>query len=109
MNNLLKLLTFLLFLTGCNSREFPPVKKIEDFKQTEFIPTLEQKLDLNKNQIYCSTLLYAWDEIRKELKNNIKIEKKYHQLLMLNSSKSFQNSLSKDEIKTSIEIEEGII
>lgn len=47
-------------LICCKSeREFPMVKKLSEFKNTEFIATLEENITEDKNSIYCATLLFA--------------------------------------------------
>lgn len=71
---------------------------------TLFSPTLESKIDTNKNSIYAASLLFAWDELRKTLKHPItNIESK--QLKELNNSESFKDVLFKDEYLTEVIID----
>ncbi len=91
-----------------NSSEFPTVKNLSEFPNTVFVPTLENIISKDKNAIYTSTTLFAWDEIRKIL-SKINIDPEFTSLSLLNNSTSYQNSLKKEEIKTKIKIEENKI
>lgn len=102
-------LLILLSVSCTNQREFTAVKKLSDYKNTSFFPTLEQELSKNQNAIYCSTLLYAWDELRKQINAPIKIDEKYGNLILLNQSKTYLNTLSKDEYLVNAEIEKNEI
>jgi uncharacterized UPF0160 family protein len=102
------LIPFLLF--SCNEkRDFPKVIKLETQKKTIFVPTLEHKIEKNKNSIYSPTILFAWNEIKKEFDNNISIEKSNIDLKMVNNSKSFINVLEPNEYSTEIEIKDNYI
>lgn len=75
---------------------------------TLFSPTLESKIDTNKNSIYAASFLFAWDELRNTLKTPITyIESK--QLKELNSSESFKGVLFEDEYLTEVIISENRI
>lgn len=103
-NSLLILLIILCI--GCKSnREFSEVKKLAAYKSTEFAPTLEQKLTDHKNAIYSASLLFAWDEVRNQIKDPIEIDKQYTDLKKLDQSKTFSKVLNKDEYTVSAEIE----
>ena len=100
------LLILLFFFASCVSdSKFTEVKKLSEYKKTEFAPTLEQKLTDNKNSVYSASLLFAWDEVRNQIKNSIKIGEEYHDLILLNQSKSYQNVLKEDEYTVSAEVE----
>ncbi|WP_026977098.1 hypothetical protein [Flavobacterium tegetincola] len=106
--------TFLIVLSilfvGCSSnREFPEVKNLSNYKNTEFAPTLEQKLKDDKNAVYSASLLFAWDELRNQIKDPIEIGNEYPDLMVLNQSESFQNVLKDDEYTVSAEIESAEI
>ena len=88
-----------------NKREFPAVKKLSDYQNTTFVPTLEEQISVTQNAVYCATLLYAWDEIRKQINAPIEIDKKYGDLILLNQSKTFLNTLNKDEYLVNAEVE----
>ncbi|HYG50724.1 MAG TPA: hypothetical protein VD905_07460 [Flavobacteriales bacterium] len=79
--------------------KMPMVKKLDGLKRTGFVPTLEHKLDLKKNTVYCASLLFAWDGIRKVIENPINIPASYKDLSMLNASTSYKQVLKPDEYK----------
>ena len=109
----MKVLFYIIILTsifGCkNDEKFSEVKKLSEFPKTTFNPTLENKISADKNSIYCSTLLFAWDEIRKEINSPFTISSEYTELNLLNNSKSFINVLKTDEFNSSIEIDGELI
>ncbi|WP_375562693.1 hypothetical protein ACE193_09205 [Bernardetia sp. OM2101] len=80
-------------------RDFPKVKKLSEYPKTEFLPTLENKISKDKNAVYCVTLLYAWDEVRKAIKTPLQIQSTENSkdLILLNNSTSFKNVLNDDE------------
>ena len=86
-------------LLGCKNedRKFPHVKKLSAYKQTEFLPTLEHDLPKDKNAIYCVTLLYAWDEIRKLIEQPLIIDNSCADLAELNNSKTYLTALKSNE------------
>ena len=96
MKNLF-IFSFLLFtILSCKEeRKFPEVKKLSEFEETVFIPTLEHKISQNKNTIYSSSLLYAWDEIKNIIDKPIEISKNLYDLSLLNESITNKNSLNK--------------
>ncbi len=90
------------FTQETDTGDFSKAKKLAFYKQTEFLPTMENEITDGKNSIYCVTLLYAWNEIRNVLAKPIVIEKKYKDLTLLNQSTSYQNVLDKGEYQTEI-------
>lgn len=106
--------TFFLTLCSCKNEKkaefnaignLPEVVSVDSLKATDFIPTMESNLVGGKNLIYCPTLLYAWDEIRKvtgELK--VQEDKDKRTIIQLNDSKAHENSLSSNEYRTEVEI-----
>ncbi|MGV3540031.1 MAG: hypothetical protein ACO1OQ_09480 [Rufibacter sp.] len=110
MKKLLLQLLLLLLLASCTQKsDIPAVEVLKSSSRTDFVPTLEQKIDRSKNQIYCSTLLYAWNEIRKETGGEIQIGKEFKLLRSLNQSQLFQNTLAEEEINNSISFEDYTI
>lgn len=103
--SLILFLLILLSVSCAKQREFTAVKKLSEYKNTTFFPTLEQELSENQNAIYCATLLYAWDELRKQINAPIKINKNYADLILLNQSKTYLNTLSRNEYSVTAEIE----
>lgn len=86
---------------------FLPLTPVDSLPNTDFVSTLNEKLKPDQNQIYCSALLFAWLEIKNELKSNIKTDSK--SIKRLNDADNYENSLLSTEISTSISVEEDII
>ena len=109
----MKYFLYIIILTSlfsCKSdKKFTELKKLSDYKNTQFIPTLENEISNDKNSIYCATLLFAWDEIRKEINSPLTISSEYTELNLLNSSTSFSDVLKNNEYESSIEIDENLI
>lgn len=106
----LNFILVLLVLLGCQKEEkFPAVRPLSSLKATSFVPTLEHKINPNKNNIYAASLLLAWDEIRNEINDEIHISNTFPDLQLLNQSTSYQNVLNKDEYRTSVDIVDNII
>lgn len=98
---------FILLLAtcwSCNNRDFPEVQNISAYKSTTFLPTLEQTISNDTNAVYCVTLLYAWDEVRKLINQPLIINKDLVDLTTLNTSKSFIQVLKSDEYEASGEV-----
>lgn len=89
--------------------KFPKVKKLSEFENTQFIPTLEHKISNDKNSVYCATLLFAWDEIRKQINSPLTISDDYSDLKLLNNSTSFKNVLKSNEYKVSGKVDGDLI
>jgi hypothetical protein len=89
--------------------KFSEVKNLSEFKKTKFIPTLEYKISKDKNSVYCATLLFAWDEIRKQINSPLTISDEYADLKLLNTSTSFENVLKSNEYNVSGEVDGGLI
>ena len=92
-----------------NDRKFSEVKKLSEYKSTQFIPTLEHKISIYKNSVYCATLLFAWDEIREQINSPLTISDEYFDLKQLNKSTSFENVLKSNEYKVSGEVDGDLI
>lgn len=114
MNRLL--ISLAILLVNCNyssdSEEgtvFPSKKDLSKFQNTDFVLTPEHKLTKDRNQIYCATFLFAWDEIRNLAKEIITIDKEFTDLSRVNESTSFINTLEKDEISIESLMEDDII
>jgi hypothetical protein len=82
---------------------FKEVDSLSSFENTNFVTTLESPINKNKNSIYTATLLFAWDEIRKEIKDSI-INIENERLDLMNNSKTYIGALNKNEYETSIEV-----
>ena len=85
------------------------MKNLSEFNETEFIPTLEHEINSKKNSVYCATLLYAWDEIRKIISDSFEISQQYADLTLLNNSKSFVDVLKSNEYFATVRIDKELI
>src|ERR1700722_19362285 len=88
------------FSEGCSGSgsKFPPVTAIEKFKQTQFTPALENRIDNNKNVIYAPAFLYAWAELKQTLNCPLVTnEKNSIDLQLVDRSRYFKNALDKGE------------
>ncbi len=95
-------------LQACHSgaTDFPPKTPIEKLHQTEFVPTLENRVSGNKNCIYAPAFLFAWAGLRKELNcPDINADVNSKDINLLNNSQSFQNALNEDEYATKFSTE----
>lgn len=91
---------------GCaGEREFPAVKKLSEYKQTEFAATPQEKLISGKNTVYSVPLLLAWQEVKKESGGDVKIDESNPSLESLNSSTSWKNTLEKGEYQSSATVD----
>ena len=89
--------------------KIPKVKKLSEYKNTIFLPTLEHGINPQKNSVYCVTLLYAWEEVRKIINQPLIISEEYKDLLLLNNSKSYISVLKDNEYSTNVTIRENYI
>jgi len=104
------LVFILTTLFSCkNERKFLEVRNLSEYKNTQFIPTLEHKISNNKNSVYCATLLFAWDEVRKTMNSPLIIPDEYFDLKLLNESTSFVNVLKSNEYEIDGTIDDDII
>lgn len=108
MNRTIYILCFLILISSCKSKLedesiFPKVKNVTDLKKTDFVTTLESSFNTKNNSIYAATIPFAWNEIKKEIKKPLKgFTSK--ELEELNKTKSFLNTLKKEEYSVSIEV-----
>jgi hypothetical protein len=86
--------------------KLPKEQDLSNFQGTQFNLTLEHAIDSKKNNIYSVTMLYAWNEIRTSLANNITIDKGLEDLTLLNNSNSFIDVLKQNEYIVNTEITE---
>lgn len=89
--------------------KFPEVKKLNAFKQTEFLPTLEHSISNDRNAVYASTFLFAWNEIKQKVEQPMSIDNSLTDLNMVNNSKLFVMSMKPDECNTSVEVDGDLI
>jgi len=105
----ISLLLSLLFGCKHTNSQFPEVKKLTNYKETEFLPTMENQLSNNRNSIYCVTLLYAWDLVKEKINSPLIIKKTDTDLLLLNNSKSQLNALKENEYDVTAKVSDKII
>jgi hypothetical protein len=109
LNSILFVIALTIFFGCKKEREFPEVKNLSEYKNTDFNPTLEHKITKDKNHVYCATLLFAWDEVKNQINAPLIISDQYGDLKLLNQSTSYKNVLNKNEYDVSGEIEENRI
>ena len=99
------------FLSSCGSHKNPEPKEeqtsivdtfdykdnMAEYANTLFVPTMEHRISTDKNAVYCVTLLYAWDEIRKTIQTPLRIPSRHHDLTLLNADLWFRNTLNPNE------------
>lgn len=97
----------LAMFMNCNGKESlraKDAKNLSEFPKTEFLPTMEHRISDDKNSVYCATLLFAWDGIRKAINAPFTISDEYYDLKFLHQSTSFENVLQKKEYKVEIKV-----
>lgn len=109
-------LTLIVILASCNSKkenevpvwsELPEVTDLDSLKNTEFVATLENPIQKDKNVIYAPAFLFAWNTLKNELTVPFKIiEPSSNDFKLLNHSKSFENSLNADEYDINVNVED---
>ena len=91
------------------TEQFAEPENLSEYARTLVVPTMEHLIPADSNSIYCATLLFAWDEVRKMIGSPLSIPEKYRDLRLLNASKSFHNVLRPSEYKASGEIQGDFI
>ena len=94
-----RLIIFLSFaFAGCGAgREFPEVKKLSEYKETDFVLTPQSLLPDDKNAVYSVPMIYAWQQIAAIGNGKIGIDTTNKELVLLNNTKSGVNALKEDE------------
>ncbi|MDR0231104.1 MAG: hypothetical protein LBI82_03180 [Dysgonamonadaceae bacterium] len=106
----LVLAIILITFTNCNKdRKFSEVRNLSEFEKTDFIPTIEHKINGERNSVYCVTLLYAWNEIKEKIKLPLEIPEENCDLTLLNASKSFVGVLKSNEYVVSGNVDGELI
>ena len=75
-------------------------ENLSEYERTRFVPTLESPICSDTNAVYCATLLFAWDEVRKVVGTPLSIPDKYHDLKLLNASTSIPDVLNPGEYES---------
>lgn len=92
-----------------NWSEIPPEVRIDSMTTTDFVPTLESRVEPGKNIVYAAALLYAWDEFRKIGGLVTVPDTASEDLKKLHNSRSHQNTLDKGEYSAAGELVNGMI
>lgn len=88
----------------------PESTSISHFSKTEFVPALESRIAGDKNVIYASAFLMAWDKVKKQLKSPVVLtETNSGHFTDINTSKSYKNTLAKNEYEAEALVNDGII
>jgi hypothetical protein len=108
----LSLACLVLLSAGChqaveNLKDFPEVKTLDNFPATQFVPTLEEKVQKGKNVIYAVSFLLAWDELRNQI--GTPIVTSVPQLKLVNQSGSYKGVLEGNEYKKDVKVDGGNI
>jgi hypothetical protein len=84
-----------------SANEFPLVKILDSNATTEFVPTLEHKLN-QKNNIYSASFLFAWNKLKSIVKSVKESPENSQDFKLVNQSASFKDVLSNTEYTTSV-------
>ncbi len=109
------LLLSLWIFTSCHNShdqwsELPDVTKLSSLQQTEFVPTLQSPIGNNKNAVYATAFLYAWDKVKQKLDAPIAFTgKNSNQFKLINQSSFHKNTLTEVEYSAEAEIIDSVI
>ena len=108
MTNIQKIQTILI-ITGLNAfiscNSISNDTNLGNYKQTEFVPTLENPISVNKNIIYAPAFLYAWDRLKTALDSKIIVDSSNSvDYKILNKSTTYRNALEESEYEVNTEI-----
>ncbi len=88
---------------------FPKVANISTCKATRFVPAITNAINDTCNTIYTPTFLLAWDELKTNIGNPLKLDKADTMLMQVNEVKAFKDALSKGEYHTTVTVKGNII
>ena len=89
---------------------FGDIKNISAYSNTIFVATLENKIVAEKNVIYSPTILFCWAKIRSLLKYPIyTMPNSTEDLNLLNNSRSYVNSLRKEDYSDDASLRDGAL
>lgn len=97
-------------LFSCKNEDFPEVKNLSEYQKTVFTAYPEKEDTVDQNIIYAASFLFAWDEIKQVVGNDLNIDKaQYEDLYEMSLSSSHFNSLTKSEYTSNVQILEEVI
>ncbi len=85
------------------------VKRLSDFRNTDFLPTLEHTFKKDRNAIYAASFLYSIDEIKTKLDCPVKADNALSDLALVLASASHRNTLRDGEFTADVKIGNGTI
>ena len=75
------------------------------FRKTSFVPTLENKIENDKNTIYTPSFLYAWRKLKSLINRPIKVDAvKEPFLALINKSNTFEGSIEDSKLHDTFKI-----
>jgi hypothetical protein len=104
-------LAVLLMLIACDEgdhrvRSFPKTVNLNEVKRTAFLPTLESRVEGDKNGIYAASLLMAWDELEGMVDDSIYDVESIDLKRMINAT-SHINVLEEKDYHSELLVEDG--
>ncbi|SFU45460.1 hypothetical protein SAMN05216480_10434 [Pustulibacterium marinum] len=88
--------------------ELPEKVALSQYKQTDFVPTLASAFTANENIVYCATMPYAWEALRKFL--NVPITNITNkQLAILNADTTHLDAFEENQCDVKVEVEKHMI
>jgi hypothetical protein len=118
-NMRLLLITLLLFTAACQDpdkqekekwSELPGVTNISHLRKTEFVPALESPINLQKNFVYATAFLYAWDKVKDKLGGPVILsDKNSPEFSLVNQSTFHRNTLIPEEYSAEVEMIDSVI
>lgn len=103
------MISSLALFTCKEIEESSDAKNLNQYPTTTFVLTLEDTIPKERNAVYASTMLFAWDELRKKINGPLEIKETLGDLYRLNNSTSYIKVLKPEEYKASGEIINGQI
>jgi hypothetical protein len=79
-------------------------QSLTEFKLTEFVTMMDQKIHGDKNAIYSPTLLLAWNDLRNSLGGSIEVDSVDRDLYLFNRSSDFENTLLKNDYTAAFKV-----
>ena len=95
---------------SCKNDKFPEVKNLSDYQKVVFTAYPEKVEKSDNNIIYAASFLFAWDEIKRILGDNLNIDKvQFSDLYEMSSSSAHYTALDKSEYTTNIMVSDQTI
>lgn len=85
--------------------KFPEVDSLSNYPNTNFVMTLDEKIDDTKNYMYAASMAFCWDGMKERFNNKIIVQPDADLLYRLHQYIKHKNSLLPDEYDVTIEID----